>query len=172
MTGPDPQATRTKSSTHRQPGVLVLCLSLFSLVTVKRHRGCDCHLCRQSVRLPKANQSSLLCSFPGSISHLLRPPAPHPPQAGAGGGGSAEAEWGPETAEPAGVGGQEAKEDGPCAPLRDPDRSQLPCVSGRPLSSSRVPALSRGQEAGRARQARTCCTSTDVTTGGSACQAH
>lgn len=39
---------------------LPLSLSLSSLVTVKRHRGCNCHLCRQSVRLPKANQSSSL----------------------------------------------------------------------------------------------------------------
>lgn len=55
--------------------LLPLSLSLFSLfssVTVKRHRGCDCHLYRQSVRLPKANQSSLLCLFP---PQHLPPPA-------------------------------------------------------------------------------------------------
>lgn len=42
---------------------LALSLSL-SLVTVKRHRGCDCHLCRQSVRLPKPISSFLCIIYP------------------------------------------------------------------------------------------------------------
>lgn len=42
---------------------LLLSLSL-SLVTVKRHRGCDCHLCRQSVRLPKPISSFLCIIYP------------------------------------------------------------------------------------------------------------
>lgn len=42
---------------------LLLSLSL-SLVTVKRHRGCDCHLCRQSVRLPKPISSFLRIIYP------------------------------------------------------------------------------------------------------------
>lgn len=33
-------------------------------MTVKRHRGCDCHLCRQSVRLPKPISSFLRIIYP------------------------------------------------------------------------------------------------------------
>lgn len=57
---------------------LLLSLSIsLSLVTVKRHRGCDCHLCRQSVRLPKPISSFLRIIYPEPLLlSLCVPPAP------------------------------------------------------------------------------------------------
>lgn len=61
-----------KEGTHRQPGVAcsLSSLSLLSSVTVKRHRGCNCHLCRRCP--PPQSQSE-----PGACSACL--PAASPP---------------------------------------------------------------------------------------------
>lgn len=77
MLGSDPEPCRQRAvltgSWSRLFSIRSLALSLsLSLVTVKRHRGCDCHLCRQSVRLPKPI-SSFLCII---YSELLLLPLP------------------------------------------------------------------------------------------------
>jgi hypothetical protein len=65
--GSDPEPCRQRDvltgSWSRLLSIRSLALSL-SLVTVKRHRGCDCHLCRQSVRLPKPISSFLCIIYP------------------------------------------------------------------------------------------------------------
>lgn len=97
------------------PEVHSLSLSLFSLlssVAVKRHRGCDCHLYRQSVRLPKANQSSWLCVF---IRQHLPPPALLVPTP------DSRAGWGQsrttETVETAGARGKRPQRKGCVSPV-------------------------------------------------------
>lgn len=107
-----PQATRTKSGTHRQPRGALSLSSLLSSVAVKRHRGCDCHLYRQSVRLPKANQSSWLCVF--TRQHLSPPALLVPtPDSRAGWGQSRTTE----TVETAGARGKRPQKKGCVSPV-------------------------------------------------------
>lgn len=139
-----PQAKRTKRGTHSSQELLALC-PLLSSVTVKRHRGCDCHLCRQSVRLHKANQSQRRARLIYQQHLPLQPPpAPptHPHHPGREGWEEQSRTW--ETAEPAGAEGKRPRER---ATVCGPDSADSPGDSGaseRPQASRLVPGVMTG----------------------------